>query len=124
MSPSPREYIKHILDEIDYIQSQLEHIDFETFVRDPTLKRSFVRSLEIIGEAAKKVPEDVLIKWPVRHHSRTVVVVVVGLLCSVLWRRMMNGSMRPNTIKSLITFGIMIGITIFTPGLCETRSIL
>lgn len=58
MSPSPREYVLHILDEIDYVLSQLPGLDFESFSRDATLKRAFVRSLEIIGEAAKKLPED------------------------------------------------------------------
>ena len=56
MSPSSREYLLHILDEIDYVLGQLPGLDFESFGRNPTLKRAFVRSLEIIGEAAKKVP--------------------------------------------------------------------
>lgn len=69
MSLSPREYIRHILDEIDYILSQIPGLDFESFNRNPTLKRAFVRSLEIIGEAAKKVPQNLQdqqpeIEWP------------------------------------------------------------
>lgn len=59
MSLSPREYIHHILDEIDYILTQISDMDYDSFVRNPTLKRAFVRSLEIIGEASKKIPEDV-----------------------------------------------------------------
>ncbi len=34
-------------------------MDYESFVRNPTAKRAFVRSLEIIGEASKKMSEDV-----------------------------------------------------------------
>ena len=49
MSRSPREYIRHILEEIDYILSQLPGQDFHSFSQNPTLKRAFVRSLEIIG---------------------------------------------------------------------------
>jgi uncharacterized protein with HEPN domain len=30
---------------------------------DETLKRAIVRSLEIIGEATKKIPADVKLKW-------------------------------------------------------------
>ena len=41
MSLSPREYIRHIHDEIDYIQSQLPGEDFESFSQDETLKRAF-----------------------------------------------------------------------------------
>jgi uncharacterized protein with HEPN domain len=32
---------------------------YEQFIRDEVKKRAFVRSIEIIGEAAKKVPEEV-----------------------------------------------------------------
>jgi len=59
MFPSPREFIQHILDEIDYILSQTKQTDLATFKNDPTLQRAFVRSLEIIGEASKQIPEDV-----------------------------------------------------------------
>jgi uncharacterized protein with HEPN domain len=37
----------------DYILKQISDADYESFVRNPTLKRAFVRSLEIIGEASK-----------------------------------------------------------------------
>ena len=57
MSLSPREYICHILDEIDYILPLIAETDFDSFIKNGTLKRAFVRSLEIIGEASKKIPE-------------------------------------------------------------------
>jgi len=56
---SPREFIHHILDEIDYILSKIPGNDYESFRRDPTLQRALVRSLEIIGEAAKKFPKNI-----------------------------------------------------------------
>lgn len=59
MSLSPREYIRHMLDEIDYILGQVSTTDYESFVRDETLKRAFVRSIEVIGEASKKMSEDI-----------------------------------------------------------------
>jgi uncharacterized protein with HEPN domain len=58
MSLSPLEYLRHILDEINYIESAIRGIEEAEFIADETLKRSFVRSIEIIGEAAKKVPAD------------------------------------------------------------------
>jgi len=58
MSRSPTEYIRHMLDEIEYIESAKTATDRRRFLRDETLKRSFVRSIEIIGEAAKKIPDD------------------------------------------------------------------
>ncbi|HKL01912.1 MAG TPA: DUF86 domain-containing protein [Desulfotignum sp.] len=59
MSLSPPEYIRHILDEIDYIMNQVSITDYESFIRDETLKRAFVRSVEVIGEASKKIPPDI-----------------------------------------------------------------
>lgn len=58
MSRCPREYLHHILDEIGYIESVLCNIEKTDFLADETLKRSFVRSIEIIGEAVKKIPSD------------------------------------------------------------------
>lgn len=56
MSFEPREYLRHILAEADYLVTHSRDLTFETFHSDETLRRAFVRSLEIIGEAAKKVP--------------------------------------------------------------------
>lgn len=58
MSLSPLEYLRHILDEINYIESRVCGIEEADFIADETLRRSFVRSIEIIGEAAKKIPAD------------------------------------------------------------------
>ena len=58
MSRCPLEYLRHILDEINYIQKTVCNITQEDFLVDETLKRSFVRSIEIIGEAAKKIPSN------------------------------------------------------------------
>jgi uncharacterized protein with HEPN domain len=63
MSHSPIEYLRHILDEISYIDGVVSTIDKERFVSDQTLKRSFVRSIEIIGEASRKIPADFRVKY-------------------------------------------------------------
>jgi uncharacterized protein with HEPN domain len=64
VSLSPLEYIRHILDEIDFIVAQISTMDYDSFVRNPTVKRAFVRSIEIIGEASKKIPDDVKAMQP------------------------------------------------------------
>jgi uncharacterized protein with HEPN domain len=58
MSFEPRDYLRHILLEVDYLISRSEGLSYDTFSTDETLRRAFVRSIEIIGEAAKKVPEE------------------------------------------------------------------
>jgi len=55
MSLLSLEYLYHILDEATYLVSRSEGLDKDVFKQDETLKRAFVRSLEIIGEAAKNV---------------------------------------------------------------------
>lgn len=63
MSKDSKEFLKHINDECSYIISVSANLTFENFVIDETLKRATVRSLEIIGEAAKKIPADSKVKW-------------------------------------------------------------
>jgi uncharacterized protein with HEPN domain len=64
MSKEPIEYLKHIRDEILYLLSVTSKgITKEEFLNDETLKRAVIRSLEIIGEATKKIPADFKIKW-------------------------------------------------------------
>jgi uncharacterized protein with HEPN domain len=63
MSKDPKDYLRHIQDECTYIISVSENLVFENFMADETLKRAVVRSLEIIGEATKKIPADVKVQW-------------------------------------------------------------
>lgn len=64
MSKEHVEYLKHIRDECSYIISvTTDELSKEEFLQNETLKRAIVRSLEIIGEAAKKIPADFKIKW-------------------------------------------------------------
>ena len=64
MSPSGLEYLRHILDEIDYLSRAAQGTSAEEFLEDETLKRAFVRSLEIIGEATKKLPMNTRERFP------------------------------------------------------------
>lgn len=64
MSKEPIEYLKHIRDESLFILSVIhKDVNKNDFLQDETLKRAVVRSLEIIGEATKKIPADFKVKW-------------------------------------------------------------
>ena len=64
MSFEPRDYLRHIVAEADYLLGRSADLTFAEFVADETLRRAVVRSLEIIGEATKKVPEDFRVQYP------------------------------------------------------------
>jgi len=64
MSFEPRDYLGHILAEAEYLLSASQGVTSTDFATDETLQRAFVRSLEIIGEAAKKVPDSFRAEHP------------------------------------------------------------
>lgn len=62
---SSHELLQHILDEILFIEKEISNLGKVKFLCDEKLKRACVRSLEIIGEAAKKLPAD----FKEKHHG-------------------------------------------------------
>jgi uncharacterized protein with HEPN domain len=51
-------FLKHILDEINFLLKETQGIGFEEFMQNEVLKRAGSRSIEIIGEATKNLPSD------------------------------------------------------------------
>ena len=64
MSKDARPFLKHIVEECEYLENASRGLSFEEFMRDETLKRAFVRSLEIIGEASRNIPEELKERYP------------------------------------------------------------
>ena len=64
MSPSMNDYLSHILDETKYLIKTSQSLEKKDFINNETLKRAFVRSLEIIGEAVKQLPKDFRENYP------------------------------------------------------------
>lgn len=63
MSESPTEYLRHILEETTYLAGRAAEVTRNDFMADDTLRRAFVRSLEIVGEATKRLPA----RWREAH---------------------------------------------------------
>ena len=64
MSLSTLEYIRHILDEAQFLVRNSQKLSQEAFLADEVTKRAFARSIEIIGEAAKQVPDAFRERYP------------------------------------------------------------
>lgn len=58
MSKLPEKYLLHILDEVNYLLDTSSNLTEPRFSQDPTLQRAYSRSLEIIGEATKNIPDE------------------------------------------------------------------
>ena len=59
-----KEFAKHIQDEIIFIEEECVFLNFDQFITNELFKRAVVRSLEIIGEAVKNIPSEILEKYP------------------------------------------------------------
>lgn len=53
------DYIQDILDSINDIESFIEGMNFKDFKKDRKTINAVVRSIEIIGEASKKIPKHI-----------------------------------------------------------------
>lgn len=60
----PLEYLRHILDEANYTLERARGLSKQEFMQDGTLRRAFVRSIEVIGEATKRVSGEFKQKYP------------------------------------------------------------
>jgi uncharacterized protein with HEPN domain len=63
MLPSTLELLRAIR-EAEFLQTQAAATDRQAFLANEVLQRAFVRSVEVIGEAAKKVPDAARAEFP------------------------------------------------------------
>ena len=64
MSPLLIDFLRHIESELRYIENHTADLDYHGFVADETLSKAIVRSFEVVGEACKRVPDEVRNKYP------------------------------------------------------------
>ena len=58
------DYFKDILDALEKINNFTAGLDFERFAKDDKTTFAVIRALEIIGEAARKIPKSIRSRHP------------------------------------------------------------
>jgi len=58
------DYISDMLNSLKELEQFTAGMNFETFAQDRKTINAVVRSLEVMGEAAKRIPEDIRTKHP------------------------------------------------------------
>ncbi|SMO88527.1 HepT-like ribonuclease domain-containing protein [Gracilimonas mengyeensis] len=64
MSNLTIDFLRHILSEIEFLLNETSGLNYNNFVKDEVRKRAYIRSLEIIGEAVKNLPKELLREYP------------------------------------------------------------
>ncbi len=59
MTKSPRVYLGHILESIEWIEKDAAGMTPEQFLDNVPIQDAIIRRIQIIGEAVKKLPDDI-----------------------------------------------------------------
>lgn len=59
-----RDYIKDIIEATTNIRDFIQNINYDLFFQDKKTIYAVIRGLEIIGEATKKIPDEIKEKYP------------------------------------------------------------
>ncbi len=63
MQPSTIQFLEHIQSELQYIINDIADTTFDEFVANTRQNKAIVRSLEIVGEASKKIPDEIKYRY-------------------------------------------------------------
>jgi uncharacterized protein with HEPN domain len=64
MSNLTIDFLRHILSEVDFLIDETSKMTYDDFNNSEIRKRAYIRSIEIIGEAVKNLPKELLKKYP------------------------------------------------------------
>ncbi len=85
-------YLEDMLQSMSVIREYINGLDFEAFERNRLIRDGVVRNLEIIGEATRKVPDDVKLQhpeipWKPIYRLRNIIAhEYFGIDYAVVWR--------------------------------------
>ncbi|GAI13930.1 unnamed protein product [marine sediment metagenome] len=86
------DYVEDIISAMDKSIDFVKNISYEEFTRDDKTVFAVVRALEIIGEAAKKIPDDIRKNYPeipwkdITGMRHKVIHEYFGVKLSIVWR--------------------------------------
>jgi len=95
MLASNFELLRHILDEVNFVLQTTQGKTKDEVINDGILCRAIVRSLEIIGEATKKLDAEFTAtirtlsgkKWQEQEISSSMIILVwIMILFGILWK--------------------------------------
>jgi uncharacterized protein with HEPN domain len=58
MKKDPKIFLQHIIDSIEKIEEYIKDINKQEFLKSSQIQDAVIRRIEIIGEAAKNIPEE------------------------------------------------------------------
>jgi len=58
MKKDPKIFLQHIIDSIEKIEEYIKNINKQEFLKSSQIQDAVIRRIEIIGEAAKNIPEE------------------------------------------------------------------
>lgn len=100
MSLSPIEYLRHMLAEAEFLAARTHTLTRADFLQDEVLRRAFMRSIEVIGEAAKEVQPEfrsryAQVDWRVMAGMRDRFIHdYVGVDYDIVWNVATHGPLR------------------------------
>lgn len=59
-----RDYIQDILTSLEEVEEFIHGLSFEEFTKEKKTRNAVIRSLEVIGEAVKNLPESLRARYP------------------------------------------------------------